>query len=61
MSSTSSSSSLIRMTGLSSGLDTESMITALTSTYQTKVDTLTGEQKKLTWKQDKWKSLNKDI
>ena len=54
-------SSLIRMTGLTSGLDTESMITALTSTYQTKVDTLTGEQKKLTWKQDKWKSLNKDI
>ena len=51
----------IRMTGLASNLDTESMITALTSTYQTHVDDLKGQQKKLSWTQDKWKSLNKDI
>ena len=51
----------IRMTGLASGLDTESMITALTSTYQTNVDDLKGQQKKLSWTQDKWKSLNNDI
>ena len=31
-----------RITGLNSGLDTESLITALTSRYQTKVDTLKG-------------------
>ncbi len=51
----------MRITGMNSGLDTESMITALTQTYQDKVDTYTGAQKKLTWKQDKWKSLNSDI
>lgn len=51
----------IRMTGLSSNMDTESMITALTSTYQTKVDDLKGEQKKLSWTQDTWKTLNTQI
>ncbi|XME04290.1 flagellar filament capping protein FliD [Lachnospiraceae bacterium C1.1] len=50
-----------RITGLNSGLDTETLITALTSRYQTKVDTLKGNQKKLSWKQDKWKELNKEI
>ncbi len=53
--------STIRMTGLSSNLDTESMITALTSTYQTKVDNLKGEQKKLSWKQSAWKTLNTQV
>ena len=50
-----------RITGLNSGLDTETLITALTSRYQTKLDNYKGAQKKLSWKQDKWKSLNKDI
>lgn len=49
----------IRITGMNSGLDTESIITALTQRYKDKVDTNTGNQKKLTWKQDKWKELNK--
>ena len=51
----------IRITGMNSGLDTESIITALTSTKQTKLDNFKGEQKKLTWKQDKWKELNKKV
>ena len=33
-----SSANLIRLTGMNSGLDTESIITALVSTKQTKVD-----------------------
>ncbi|MBO5622377.1 MAG: flagellar hook protein, partial [Butyrivibrio sp.] len=49
----------IRITGMNSGLDTESIITALTQRQKDKVDTYTGDQKKLTWKQDKWKELNK--
>jgi len=49
----------IRITGMNSGLDTESIITALTQRYQDKVDTNKNNQKKLTWKQDKWKELNK--
>lgn len=51
----------IRITGMNSGLDTESIITALTSRYQTKLDTHKGDQKKLTWKQEKWKDLNKKV
>ncbi len=51
----------IRITGMNSGLDTESIITALTQTKKDKVDTFTGDQKKLTWKQDKWKELNKKV
>ena len=51
----------IRITGMNSGLDTESIITALTQKKKDKVDTFTGEQKKLSWKQDKLKELNKKV
>lgn len=51
----------IRITGMNSGLDTESIITALTQKKKDKVDTYTGEQKKLTWKQDTLKTLNKKV
>lgn len=51
----------IRITGMNSGLDTESIITALTSNKQTKLDNFKGDQKKHTWKQDKWKELNKKV
>ncbi len=51
----------IRITGMNSGLDTESIITALTQTKQDRVNTAKGDQKKLTWKQDKWKSLNQKV
>ena len=50
-----------RITGLNSGLDTESLITALTQNYKTRVDKQTGGQTRLSWKQDVWKSTNKDI
>jgi flagellar hook-associated protein 2 len=33
----------------------------LTSSKQTKLDNAKGDQKKLTWKQDKWKDLNKKV
>ncbi len=46
---------------MNSGLDTESIITALTQTKQTRLDNAKGDQKKLTWKQDKWKELNKKV
>ena len=51
----------IRITGMNSGLDTESIITALTQRYQDKVDNTKNDQKKLSWKQDKWKELNKKV
>ena len=51
----------IRITGMNSGLDTESIITALTQRHQDRLDTAKNDQKKLTWKQDKWKDLNKKV
>ncbi len=46
---------------MNSGLDTDSIVKALTQRYQTKVDDLTNAQKKHTWKQDAWKTLNKKV
>lgn len=51
----------IRITGLNSGLDTESMITELVSAKKVSVDNLKKEKTKLSWKIDAWKSLNTKI
>lgn len=48
----------LRMTGMMSGLDTESIIQELVSAKKTKVDSKKKEQTKLEWKQDAWKELN---
>lgn len=51
----------IRLSGMSSGLDTESLVSALVMGYRTKKDDLVKAQTKLSWKQDKWKSINTSI
>lgn len=51
----------IRMTGLNSGLDTESIITQLVSAKKTSVNSLKKAQTKLSWKVDAWKTLNSKI
>lgn len=51
----------IRISGMNSGLDTESIVSALVSGYQTKVDNYKKEQTELSWKQDRWKDTNKKI
>lgn len=51
----------IRMTGINSGLDTESIVTALTSGYKSKVDKYKQQQTKVSWKQDAWKGINKKV
>ncbi len=48
----------MRMSGLISGMDTESIIQQLVSARQTKVDNTKKAQTKLEWKQDTWKNLN---
>ena len=45
----------MRVTGMMSGLDTESIIQELVAVKQTKVDDAKKEQTKLEWKQDAWK------
>ena len=51
----------VRLSGLASGLDTESIIDALTSAYSTKKDKYVKAQTKLSWTQDAWKSLNSKV
>lgn len=51
----------MRVTGMMSGMDTESIIQQLVAARQTKVDTLKKKQTTLEWKQDAWKELNNKI
>lgn len=51
----------IRITGLNSGLDTDSIVQELVSAYSTKKDKYVKAQTKLSWKQDTWKEMNTKI
>lgn len=51
----------MRMTGMFSGMDTESIVQQLVSARQVKVDNLKNDQKKLEWKQTAWQDLNSKI
>ena len=44
-----------------SGMDTESLVSALVSSYNLKKDNLVKAQTKLSWKQEKWKTMNTSI
>ena len=48
----------VRMTGLASGLDTESLVKQLSDAYQTKVDNAKKKQTKAEWKKEAWASQN---
>ena len=48
----------IRMTGMVSGLDTDSIVKELVSAYSTKKEKYEKEQTKLGWKQEIWKRKN---
>lgn len=50
-----------RLTGLISGMDTESMISQLMEARKKKVDLKKKDQISLNYKQDKWKDLNKKL
>lgn len=51
----------IRMSGLNSGLDTDSIVQALVSSYSLTKNNLVKAQTKLSWKQDTWKAMNTKI
>ena len=48
----------MRLSGLMSGMDTDSIIQELVAVRQTKVDSTVKAQTKLEWKQEAWKELN---
>lgn len=51
----------IRLTGMSSGLDTEALVSELVSSYRKKSDKYFKAQTKLSWKQDAWKTMSSKI
>lgn len=51
----------IRVSGLVSGLDTDSIVQELVAAYSTKKDKHVKAQTKLEWKMDAWKELNKKV
>ena len=51
----------VGMSGMVSGLDTDSIVKAMVSSYTSKKEDLTKEQTKLQWKMDAWKSLNTKV
>ena len=51
----------MRITGMISGLDTDSMVKELTSAYETKKDNIWKSQKKLSYKQEVWSEMNSKI
>ncbi|MDO5291518.1 MAG: flagellar filament capping protein FliD [bacterium] len=51
----------IKLTGLNSGLDTESIIKELMSAHSLKLTKIENKKTKNTWTQDKWKDLNTKI
>ncbi|MGN0649623.1 MAG: flagellar filament capping protein FliD [Oscillospiraceae bacterium] len=51
----------IRLSGLNSGFDTESIIEAMMSTYQTKIDNQNKKLTKLQWQQQAYQSITKSM
>ena len=51
----------IRLSGMNSGLDTDSIVKALVSGYTTKKEKHEKAQTKLGWKQEIWKGLNTKV
>lgn len=51
----------VRITGLVSGMDTDSIVQELVSAYSTKTENIEKKQTKLSWKQDAWKEMNTKI
>ena len=51
----------IRLSGLTSGMDTDAIVQELVSAYSKKTEKYEKASTKLTWKQDAWKNLNTKI
>lgn len=59
--STSSSTNVLRITGMASGLDVDSMVEKLMKAEQVKVDKVKQQQQIIEWKQEAYQDIIKDI
>lgn len=51
----------IRLSGMVSGLDTDSIVQNLSSVYQVKIDNVKKKKKKTEWQMEEWSTLNSKI
>ena len=51
----------LRMTGINSGMDTQSIVEQLVTVRSKKKETMEKSKTKLEWKQDAWKTLNSKL
>lgn len=59
--SSTSSANMLRITGMASGIDTDSTVKAMVSSYQFKVDKADQAKQTLQWKQEIYRDIIKDI
>lgn len=60
-SSSTSSANLLRISGMASGIDTDSVVKSMVSKYQTKIDKANQDTQILKWKQDAYRDIIKDV
>ncbi|EHJ01508.1 flagellar hook-associated 2 domain-containing protein [Clostridium sp. DL-VIII] len=60
-SSSTSSSGLLRVPGMASGLDTDSIVKSMVSSYQNKIDKANQDEQLLQWKQSAYRDIIKGI
>ncbi|MCR5237581.1 MAG: flagellar hook protein, partial [Lachnospiraceae bacterium] len=54
-------SNRMRMSGINSGMDTQSIVEQLVEVKSKKKEKIKKQQTKLEWKQDTWKTLNSKL
>lgn len=59
--SSTNSANLLRISGMASGIDTDSVVKSMVSSYQTKIDKENQAQQLLQWKQESYRDIIKDI
>ena len=51
----------VRLTGMVSGMDTDTLIQQLVAVKQTKIDDVRGKKTKLEWQKEAWADMNKKV
>lgn len=59
--SSTASSSLLRISGMASGIDTDSIVKSMLSSYQSRIDKANQAKQTLQWKQEAYRDIIKDI
>lgn len=59
--SSTASSSLLRISGMASGIDTDTIVKSMLSSYQTRIDKASQAKQTLQWKQEAYRDIIKDV